>query len=116
MFLNINTDVFENLEEAHKHVIDKVQTIHDFVTDPYNSQFGYRYMNVTHESDKTGEQLLVLSDMVHYNDTYHVMCGIYGDMENNLPPNFGKKYPYIISKYFSNVDDIPAIITAKLGL
>ena len=116
MFLNINTDVFKNLEQAHKHVIDKVQTIHDFVTDPYNNRFGYRYVNVTRESDKTGEQLLVLSDVVRYNDTYRVMCGIYGDTENNLPQNFAKKYPDIIAKYFLNVNDIPDPIKVKLGI
>ena len=87
-----------------------------FVTDPFNNRYGYRYLNVTGESDKTGNELLILSDMIRYNDTYRVMCGIYGDTNNNLPTNFGKQYPNIVAKYFSDVSIIPDAIKLKLGL
>ena len=60
--------------------------------------------------------MLVLSDMIRYNDTYRVLCGIYGDDSNNLPADFGTKYPHIIAKYFSDVNAVPDVIKAKLGL
>ena len=73
-------------------------------------------MNVTDDSDKTGDELLILSDVLRYNDAYRVMCGVYGDHNNKLPPNFGKLYPEIIDKYFSDIDAIPDPIRSKLGI
>ena len=71
---------------------------------------------MTDDSDKTGSELLILSDVVRNNDAYRVMCGIYGDVNSKLPANFGQLYPEIVAKYFSNVEDIPDSIKSKLGM
>jgi hypothetical protein len=42
----------------------------------------------------------------------------YGDnsLQHKLEPEFGKKYPEIVKKYFSNIDDIPDRIRQELGV
>ena len=80
--------------------------------------FNYNYEPVTEDSNKTGEELIVLSDLIRYNDAYRILAVCYGDntFEHKLEPDFGKKYPDIINKYFSNVDEIPDRIREQLGL
>ena len=55
-----------------------------------------------------------MSDTIRYNDTFRVLRTRYGDNANNLEDNFEEKYPHIVSKYFSNTDNVPDHI--KYGL
>lgn len=80
--------------------------------------FGYNYIPVTEESNNTGSELIVLSDLIRYSDAYRILKTCYGDdtFQHNLEPDFGKKYPEIIKKYFSNIAEIPDRIKEELGL
>ena len=80
--------------------------------------FGYTYEPVTERSNKTGEKLLILSDLIRYSDAYRILKVCYGDDSYNhkLEADFGKKYPDIINKYFSNIEEIPDRIKQELGL
>ena len=85
---------------------------------PHHNIFGYKYDSVTPETNKTGEKLLVLSDIIRYSDAHRILKSLYGDgtYQHKLEENFGKKYPEIIRKYFSNIDEIPDRIREDLGL
>ena len=85
---------------------------------PTHNIFAYNYRPVTDESNKTRTKLLVLSDMIRYADTFRILKHLYGDdtYRHNLEPDFAKKYPTVINKYFSNVDDVPDYIRNELGL
>jgi len=80
--------------------------------------FGYKYDPVTSNSNKTGDKLLVLSDVIRYSDAYRILKSCYGDdtYQHNLEPDFGKKYPDVVSKYFSDVKQLPDRIREELGL
>ena len=80
--------------------------------------FGYKYDPVTDASNKTGDELLVLSDIIRYSDAYRVLKSCYGDetYQHNLEPDFAKNNPDIINKYFSNVYALPDCIREELGL
>ena len=80
--------------------------------------FGYKYDPVSDASNKTGKELLVLSDLIRYSDAYRILKHSYGkpDFPHDLEQDFGKKYPDIIAKYFSNVDEIPDNIREELGI
>lgn len=69
-------------------------------------------------SNKTGPKLLVLSDVIRFADAFRILKHLYGDntYKHNLEDNFGKKYPNVISKYFSNTDELPNYIKTELGL
>ena len=88
-------------------------------SDPMYNIFNYKYHPVTaEESNKTGSELIVLSDLIRYSDAYRILKTCYGDdtLEHKLEPDFGKKYPEIIKKYFSDVEQIPDRIREALGL
>lgn len=80
--------------------------------------FGYKYDPVTDDSNKTGDKLLVLSDVMRYSDAYRVLKHCYGDntYQHKLPANFAKDNPHIIDKYFSDINAIPDRIKEELGL
>ena len=88
------------------------------VTNPNHNIFGYKYLPVTEESNKTGSNLLVLSDVMTYSDAFRILTFMYGDKthRHNLPHDFGKNYPHVISNFFSNIDDVPSYIVSELGL
>ena len=92
--------------------------LYQIATLPHHNIFGYKYDPVTAETNKTGKELLVLSDLIRYSDAHRILKSCYGDntYEHKLEEGFGKKYPEIIKKYFSNVDDIPDRIREDLGL
>ena len=80
--------------------------------------FGYKYDPVSNSSNKTGHELLVLSDLIQYSDAYRILKTCYGEAKfpHDLEKDFGKKYPDIIAKYFSNINKIPDHIRQELGL
>jgi hypothetical protein len=85
-------------------------------SDPIQNIFNYKYEPVSECSNKTGKELIVLSDLIRYSDAYRILAVCYGDgsSEHKLEPDFGKKYPEIVKKYFSNIDNIPDLIHQKL--
>ena len=87
-------------------------------SDPMQNIFNYTYEPVSESTNKTGEKLLVLGDLIRYSDAYRILKVCYGDdsYNHNLESDFGKKYPDIIKKYFSNIEDIPDRIKEDLGL
>jgi len=97
---------------------NNIALLFQVVTDPTHNIFGYRYEPVTAESNKTGNKLCVLSDVICYNDAFRILKLCYGDetLRHKLEDNFGKKYPHVVRKYFSAIDDIPDHIRKELGL
>ena len=143
MFLSINVHTFSTVEAANEPVLEqccKMQQVREkhtnfsyksyinltsyiffneqIVTNPNHNVFGYKYLPVTEESNKTGCKLLVLSDVMMYSDAFCILTCMYGDKSHRhkLPHDFGKKYPHVISKFFSNIDDLPSYIVSELGL
>lgn len=80
--------------------------------------FNYKYDPISESNNKTGKELMVLSDIIRYSDAYRILAVCYGDTtpDHKLEPDFGKKYPEVIQKYFSNIEDIPERIQQALGL
>ena len=80
--------------------------------------FGYKYDPVTELSNKTGDELMVISDLIRYSDAYRILKISYGDpsVEHKLEPDFAKNNPDIIAKYFSDIDAIPDCIREELDL
>lgn len=80
--------------------------------------FGYKYDPVTDASNKTGEKLLVLSDIIRYSDAFRILKNCYGDetYKHNLDSDFAKNNPDIIKKYFSDINAIPDRIRDELHL
>ena len=145
MFMCINIHTFKDVEEASEPVLEQCQHLHDVSTHLFNTSqqtrscysylllfsfakqeasdavhniFNYKYEPVTEASNRTGDKLLVVSDLIRYADAYRILRACYGDEQNKnkLEEGFGKKYPGIISKYFSNVNEIPDRIKQELGL
>ena len=92
-------------------------TFFQVVINPAYNVFGYNYEPVTHETNKTGSSLLALSDVMRYSDAFRILTHCYGDKtdRHRLENNFGPKYPDVIAKYFSNVDELPNYIAKQLG-
>ena len=145
MFMSINVHSFGNVEEASEPVLQQCQKLHEVSTysstisffiviislltfselyvtqqasDPMQNIFNYTYEPVSQSTNKTGPKLLVLSDLIRYSDAYRILKVCYGDdsYNHNLESDFGKKYPDIIKKYFSNIQEIPDRIKEDLGL
>jgi hypothetical protein len=73
------------------------------------------YKPITDSSDKTGENLGVIGDVARYSDTYRILKRRYAGpgLSQSLEKNFAKNNPQIISKYFSNLDELPdEVLTA----
>ena len=85
---------------------------------PTHNIFDFKYRPITDASDKTGKKLLVLSNVIRYVDAFCVLKHLYGDssLRHKLEAHFGKKYPNVVAKYFSSVDDIPDYIKTELGI
>ena len=85
---------------------------------PTHNIFNYAYEPITDASNKTGNRLLVLGDVVRYVDTFRMLKLLYGDnsLRHKLEDNFGKKYPNVVSKYFSDTSDLPDYIKNELGI
>ena len=142
LFLSINIHNYSNAEEARPAVLQqcqKLQTVSGIcicisavclltymtlfrvlfqvVTNPMYNVFEYSYEPVGQQSDKTGSQLIVLSDVMRYSDAFRILTHCYGDatQRHRLERNFGPKYPSVIAKYFSDTDELPDYIARQLG-
>ena len=118
VFLSINVHHFTTAKEAHPGVLEQCRKLRAVASSTTHNIFSFKYQDVTDASDKTGSKLLVVSDVIRYADAFRILKLLYGDntYRRNLEPEFGKKYPHIVAKYFSNVDDIPNYIKTELGL
>ena len=87
-------------------------------SNPIHNIFNYRYEKITENSNKTGSKLLVLGDVIRFADAFRILKHVYGDdtYRHNLEDDFGQKYPEIVKKYFSNLDELPDYIKTELGV
>ena len=80
--------------------------------------FNHTYEPVVDATNATGDDLMVLSDIIRFSDAFCILKVTYGDgtPKHSLEPDFGKKYPDIVQKYFRNTDELPDRIKKELGL
>ena len=118
MFLSMDRHSFENAKDAQIAVQKQCDIIRSIASNPMHNIYGYKYDPVTPLSNKTGDNLAVLSDLVRYSDAFRILKYSYGDptYQHTLEPNFAINNPDIIDNYFRNVDEIPDHIHEELGL
>ena len=118
MFLSMDGHHYDNAKDAQNAVEKQCEVIRAIASSPMHNIYGYKYEPVTKLSNKTGDNLLVLSDLVRYSDAFRILKYSYGDptYQHTLEPNFAINNPDIIDNYFSNVDEIPDHIREELGL
>ena len=118
MFLSMDRFHFGTAEDAQPAVEEQCKMLRKIASDPVQNIFGYKYDPVTKLSNKTSDNLLVLSDVVRYSDALRILKYSYGDptYQHTLEPNFALNNPDIMDNYFTNLDEIPDHIREELGL